>query len=219
MNKLKNILIFTLVLSLPGFVSAQGMMYPFASAAPSVQVDQTAQDEASGKVIFDKLQAKQVQCSQLKDDDFDVLGDYFMGQMMGSAHAAMNVRLEQQLGSDGEKQMHVVMGKRLSGCDPTLTYLASGASFMLAMMGGGANMMNWGYGGYGMPYAGGWMGGLFMILWWVLIIAAIVSLIKWLRHGNNHGHRGNSALDILKERYAKGEITKQEFEEKKKDVL
>ncbi len=219
MKKIFPIVVASIIVILPVAVSAQGMMYPAGTSISPSEATQTAQDEAAGKAIFDKLQAKRVQCSQLTDDDFDVLGDYFMGQMMGSAHAAMNVRLEQQLGSDGEKQMHVVMGKRLSGCDPTLAYPASGASFMLAMMGGGANMMNWGYGGYGMPYAGGWMGGLFMILWWVLIIAAIVSLIKWLRHGNNHGHRGNSALDILKERYAKGEITKQEFEEKKKDVL
>jgi len=75
------------------------------------------------------------------------------------------------------------------------------------------NMMNFGFGTYG---GFGW---IFMILWWVLIIAGIVALIKWLtsQSRSDSSHR-KSALEILQERYAKGEISKQEFEEKKKDL-
>ncbi|OHA66860.1 MAG: electron transporter RnfE [Candidatus Wildermuthbacteria bacterium RIFCSPHIGHO2_02_FULL_45_25] len=74
-------------------------------------------------------------------------------------------------------------------------------------------MMNFGFGSFG---GFGW---IFMILWWVLIIAGIVALIKWLAGPSRGTHRNEkSALEILQERYAKGEINKQEFEEKKKDV-
>ena len=73
-------------------------------------------------------------------------------------------------------------------------------------------MMQWGDYGWGMGF--GW---LFMIIFWILIILGIVYLVKLIVGGEKRT-TGETALDILKKRYAKGEISKEEFEEKKKDL-
>lgn len=72
------------------------------------------------------------------------------------------------------------------------------------------------YGFMGM--GGSFMGGIFMILFWVLVIAGIVYLVKYLSQNQNK-KQDKTPLDILKERYAKGEIDKEEFEKRKKDLV
>lgn len=83
------------------------------------------------------------------------------------------------------------------------------------MMGGGS-MMGWGGGGLGLAD-----GGLLMLLFWgVLIVAAVVG-VRWLwDQGRPAAGRGReeSSLEILKRRYARGEIGREEFELKKGDL-
>ena len=62
--------------------------------------------------------------------------------------------------------------------------------------------------------------GIGMILFWGLIIAAIVVLARGV--GARPGGSGlveRTPLDTLRERYAKGEIDKNEFEQKRRDLL
>ena len=78
--------------------------------------------------------------------------------------------------------------------------------------------MMWGYNGYGL-WGGGM--GIGMLLFWGLIIAAIVVLVRGFgtRHGGSEPRlREKTALDILRERYAKGEIDKTEYEQKRSDL-
>ncbi|MEK7453225.1 MAG: SHOCT domain-containing protein [Patescibacteria group bacterium] len=85
-------------------------------------------------------------------------------------------------------------------------------------------MMNFGYS----DFCG--FSGVFMVLWWALVVAGIFMLVRWIlaqnngscndkNHDKNHDKSANdSSLNILKERYAKGEIDKEEFDEKKIDL-
>lgn len=80
--------------------------------------------------------------------------------------------------------------------------------------------MGWGMcGGWGWGWGLG--GGLLMLAFWLLIIAGGVLLVRWLweQSGRSHGSGpSESAQDILKKRYAKGEIGKEEFERMKVDL-
>lgn len=69
---------------------------------------------------------------------------------------------------------------------------------------------------------GGWkpgFGWLFMLPFWVLIILGIFTLIKWLAGGasSRDAPAQKGALQILGERCARGEIVREEFEQKKRD--
>ncbi len=67
-------------------------------------------------------------------------------------------------------------------------------------------------------YGWGLGGGLMMLIFWVLVVVLVFWLAKEFGRTSESSSR-SSTLDILKERYAKGEIDKKEFEEKKKDLI
>ncbi|HEY7217138.1 MAG TPA: SHOCT domain-containing protein [Candidatus Binatia bacterium] len=56
-----------------------------------------------------------------------------------------------------------------------------------------------------------------MFLFWVVFIVGLVVALRWLL-GKSKEQKEDSALEILRQRYARGEINKDEFEAKKKDL-
>lgn len=76
--------------------------------------------------------------------------------------------------------------------------------------------MNWGnWGNYGWGMGFGW---IFMFLFWIVVIAVIVYVVKLVAASPKSQGPEETAIDILKKRYAKGEISKEEFEEMKKTL-
>jgi len=63
----------------------------------------------------------------------------------------------------------------------------------------------------------GWLGLgiLHMVVFWGLVILVFAALLRWLGGGRLSGSR---AIDILKSRYAKGELTREQFEQLKRDI-
>ena len=78
--------------------------------------------------------------------------------------------------------------------------------------GWGMHPMSWMWGGWGLAMM------LMMLVFWGALIVGIVLAIRWLA---GQGGRASSdrALDILRERYARGEIDMDEFEAKRRDLL
>jgi putative membrane protein len=85
------------------------------------------------------------------------------------------------------------------------------------MMWGYPNMMGGFFGG-GL----GWVGMVFGFIFFILVVIGIILLIVWLVKKSNHpgveNRTESKALEVLKERYAKGEITKDQFDNMKKDL-
>ena len=119
------LLLIVTILITPSMVFAQGMM----GTQSAVSSDgHTAREETEGKEIWEKLQAKQLECKSLTDNNYGSLGEYFMGQMMGFSHETMNTMMERMMGKEGKEQIHIAMGKRLSGCqsDAQIPLLGAG---------------------------------------------------------------------------------------------
>ncbi len=73
----------------------------------------------------------------------------------------------------------------------------------------GGHMMNYGFG----------YGGMFMwILFLIVLGIAIYFIVQSAKSKNVFGEAAETPLDILKKRYAKGKITKEEFDRMKKEL-
>ena len=179
MNKILRTIVLTVLL----FFLSLSVTPVLAQSTGSLD-NHTAREEQEGKEIWEKLQAKEVSCDRLSDDDFGALGEYFMGQMMGDSHAAMNEMMTRAHGEDGEHQIHIAMGKRLSECNPQATFPTGGMGWMpmMQMMWGGqqapfsqtGDPMMWSFwGGFN-----SWLFNLSLIVWLVVGVLAAIWLFK-----------------------------------------
>lgn len=134
------------------------LIFVFSFTLPTFSFAQSQQqEEQMGKKFLEELNNKTVTCSKLKDADFEKIGEYFMGQSIGdtSRHITMNEMMKRMMGEQGEEQMHIVMGKRMSGCD----WSKGGGNSMMGNFYG--NMMN-----------NSW--GLFGGLTWILVVVFLI---------------------------------------------
>ena len=86
----------------------------------------------------------------------------------------------------------------------------------------------WGYGhgwGYGNWGGWGWYGPLHMIVW-LLILGLVIAGIVWFARGTarpadtpQSSPRRSPGLEVLEERYARGEINRDEYLQKRRDIL
>ncbi|MFQ5760100.1 MAG: SHOCT domain-containing protein [Acidiferrobacterales bacterium] len=93
-----------------------------------------------------------------------------------------------------------------------LSMVVTAAAHAQGYPGGGHMWGDWGWGHM-------IFGSLMMVLFWGGVIVVIVLLVRWLGSGSTGAvppPTGKTALDILKERFACGEIDKEEFEERRR---
>ena len=182
-----------------------------------------------------ELVENKISCDKLNDEQLEAIGEYYMEQMHpGESHEAMHEMMGIEEGTEYHKQFHVNMAKRMY-CGQGGMMGSGGMMGMMNMMGGGmmggqtpqtsvmqgmmgGNMMN--NVGYGMignnPVGFGYSWGFWNVIWLLFWIGIIV-LIIWLIYKFIIKREvvSETPLEILKKRYAKGEITKKQFDDVK----
>lgn len=93
-----------------------GGMGWWAGDVSDEDAEKTAAEVQEGEELWAKLQRKEVTCTGLNDEQFGAIGEYVMDRMHGNAHATMNRMMEAMMGEEGEERMHILTGKRFSGC-------------------------------------------------------------------------------------------------------
>ncbi|OGZ64903.1 MAG: hypothetical protein A2730_03705 [Candidatus Staskawiczbacteria bacterium RIFCSPHIGHO2_01_FULL_39_25] len=173
-----------------------------------------AQESHDGEIEEGKkLVESKISCDKMSNEQLETIGDYYMEQMHpGEAHEIMDNMMGGE-GSESLKQVHINMAKRLY-CNENfyIGYGMMGSGRLTNMMGRG--MMGSYPASYDYSNYGYW--NIFLIL----LFAAVFFLTVWIiyRFGIKKT-ASETPLNILRVRFARGEITKKVFEEKKKDLV
>ena len=178
----------------------------------SIAIVLAQENHDSGIEEGEKLVESKISCDKLSNEQLESMGDYYMEQMHpGEAHEIMDNMMGGE-GSESLKQVHINMAKRLYCNDNVyIGYGMMGSGGMMNRMGRGmmgSYPANYNYSNYG-----------YWNIFWVLLFAAAIFLIVWIiyRFGIKN-IASETPLNILRKRFAKGEITKKEFEVMKKEL-
>ncbi len=197
-------------------VSAQ-MMGSYQGQTPPSQSDIKSETDMqnAGQTIYNNLQSSKTSCDTLSNDDYEKLGEYFMGLSAGSTvnHVYWDQQVQQMMGDQGDTQMHIVWGERGSGCLADATVPSNTPSFLGGMMnlqpannGNDGNVMG--------SYTNASWSATDTLLSALSAIIVVVGIYTWLYRRP----RANSSLNTLKKRYASGDINKKKFEDAKKSL-
>lgn len=221
----------------PALGRSLGLLLAAALLLPAVACADLAQEEQQGRQIAESVRSGTRECSDLSADEFELIGEYAMGRYLEgtAAHEAMNDHMTAVMGEGGERRMHIALGRRYSGCggEPAWSWMGPMAGMMFGadgsesgaygpgMMGGGSGrgegfaMMGEGWSrasgtdtGFDGPSAAAMIGVM------AVLIAAVGGAVLWLTR-----HRATSAdspLETLKRRYAAGELSAEQFAERKR---
>lgn len=93
-------------------MAAAAVVLAFALAVPASA--SVADEQREGAAIVQALTSGKRDYKELSTQDFERIGEYWMGRMVGSTqtHEAMNARMRQTVGAQGEERMHQLMGQR-----------------------------------------------------------------------------------------------------------
>jgi uncharacterized membrane protein len=197
---------------------------PGAGAAPG---SASGGAEQQGTQLLQSFQAGEQKCQRLSRGQFEAIGEYVMGRMLGSTarHEAMDQQIRATTGPSGEAQAHVFMGQRFTGCATGHAPAAFGS--MMGMMGNysGANGGGMGNGrdgangfGHGMmggsaSRAGGGNGwSTTNIVLVILLAGGLVALAAWRPWRRSSP---KTPFDVLSDRYARGDIDTAEYEQRR----
>ena len=163
-------------------------------------VSAVSQEELNeAKALIDS----KIACDKLTNEQLEEIGEYYMEQMMpGEAHKRAHEMMGLTEGSNAEEQFHIDLARR-SYCGDT--------SAGFGMMGRG--MMGNYRPNYNHGYSSFWNG-----IWIIVLIGAII-LVIWISYKlARKAKEPETPINILKKRFAKGEITKTQFDEMKKEI-
>ena len=160
-------------------------------------VSQEELDEA--KLLIDS----KITCDKLTDEQLEEIGEYYMEQMMpGEAHERAHEMMGLAEGSNAEEQFHINMARKSYCGETTARFGMMGRG----MMGNYPAYYNYGYSSF-------WNG-----IWIIVLIGAII-LVIWISYKlARKAKEPEMPINILQRRYAKGEISKKQYEDMKKEI-